>query len=156
MSNDTTTALIFFRSFPACGQNILLFFLGIYWHPFTDFLRSSDFRSRFDKRACIYPAATYLRATKPAVRCIIAITWKEGSPPPPAQFCHVIVNEPIKIIHKPKVIGEGGNRPEILPTLMFSEVFYQIIFLAISNSFSSNEVIPDHQRTAASDWHWRE
>ena len=45
----------------------------------------------------------------------------------------------------------GGNRPEILPTLMFSEVFYQLIFLAVSNSFSSNEVIPDHQRTAASD-----
>ena len=39
----------------------------------------------------------------------------------------------------------GGNRPEILPTLMFSEVFYQLIFLAIRNSFSSYEVIPDHQ-----------
>ena len=91
------------------------------------------FLPRFFGRACIQPAAAY-------------------------QCYHVIVNEPIKIIHKPKVIGEGGNgnRPEILPTLMFSEVFYQLIFLAVSNSFSSNEVIPDHQRTAASDWHWRE
>ena len=52
---------------PACGQNILLlqsqefFFLGPYQHPFTDLPPNSDFRSRLNKRACIQPAATYLR-----------------------------------------------------------------------------------------------
>ena len=52
---------------PACGQNILLlqsqefFFLGPYQHPFTDLPPNSNFRSRLNKRACIQPAATYLR-----------------------------------------------------------------------------------------------
>ena len=38
-------------------------------------------------------------------------------------------------------MGEGGNRHEIVLILLSSKVFYQSIFLAISNSFRSYEVI---------------
>ena len=77
---------------PACGQNILLlqsqefFFLGPYQHPFTDLPPNPDFRSCLNERACIQPAATLP-------------TLRKGSFSS-RQCCHVIVNEPVKLMRK--------------------------------------------------------
>ena len=61
----------------------------------------------------------------------------------------------LKQFIKPKVMNECGNRREIPLILVFGKVFHQFIFY-ISNSFSSYEVISDHQRTVAPECHWRE
>ena len=83
MSNNTTTAPIFFSSslslwpkypFPPVTR-IFLIFLPWNVPTFIHRLPPKDFRSRSDKRACIQPAATYLGyypwlwATKPDVWC---------------------------------------------------------------------------------------
>ena len=122
---------------PACGQNVLLlhesrefFSLGTYQHALTDFLPYSDFPSPlwFNQ-----PRRTGQNQRGGRVDFL-------SSP-----SCHVIVNKPIKIIQKTESDKRRRkstwNRYEIVLILMFSEVFYQSIFLAISNSFSSYEVI---------------
>ena len=144
MSFNTTTAPIFFSSLPSflakmsssssSHENFSpLEHTNI--HLLISFL-TQIFLPPCDERACIQPAATYWAKSE---------GWQsEGGLSFPL-CCHVIVNEPIKIIQKTKSDKRRRkptwNRHEIVLILMFSEVFYQSIFLAISNSFSSYEVI---------------
>ena len=137
MSFNTTTAPIFFSSFPSLWpkcpppSRVTRIFLPwniptcTYWFPSL---------LRFSFPLVIQPAATYWAKSE---------GWEGGLSFPPS--CHVIVNKPIKIIQKTESDKRRRkstwNRYEIVLILMFSEVFYQSIFLAISNSFSSYEVI---------------
>ena len=145
----------------ACGQNILFlpsqefFFLGTYQHPFTDFL-PKDFRSRSDKRACIQPAATYLGYGLQNQMCgVIVIFYNLIGGSSSFQCCHMIVNEPIEIIYQTE--SDGRIRKWTWNTTN-TNVWRGVspVYFYISNSFSSYEVISDHQRTVAPECHWRE
>ena len=145
----------------ACGQNILFlpsqefFFLGTYQHPFTDFL-PKDFRSRSDKRACIQPAATYLGYGLQNQMCgVIVISYNLIGGSSSIQCCHMIVNGPIEIIYQTE--SDERIRKWTWNTTN-TNVWRGVspVYFYISNSFSSYEVISDHQRTLAPDWHWRE
>ena len=143
MSFNTTTAPIFFSSLPSLWPKcpppppVTRIFLpwniptSIYWFP--SLLRFS------------FP----LVMNEPAFNQLRRTGQNQKGGRVRVDFlplcCHVIVNEPIKIIQKTESDKRRRkptwNRYEIVLILMFSEVFYQSIFLAISNSFSSYEVI---------------
>ena len=111
MTNNSTTAPIFFSSFLSLWPKYplppvtIIFFLGTYQHPFTDLL-PKDFRSRFDKRACIQPAATYLGHELQNQQCgVIVISYNLIGGSSSFQCCHMIVNGPIEIIYQTESDG---------------------------------------------------
>ena len=131
------------------------FFLGTYQHPFTDLL-PKDFRSCFDKRACIQPAATYLGHELQNQQCgVIVISYNLLGGSSSFQCCHMIVKEPIEIIYQTE--SDGRMRKWTWNTTN-TNVWRGVspVYFYISNRFSSYEVISDHQRTVAPECHWRE